>query len=166
MTLLPFRSRDDDRSPVPDDATTRALRDAYATPGDGYWDGFEARVIAAVSRAAAAGQAPLEWWDALAGWTRPALAAAAVALFVAGAAMFQARDARAHVAFEAVIDGTPVAGGGDVVPLDGSASEVEELLRAGVERPRRRMPRTSAESTAAASRGGASVEVLRYVQPE
>ena len=40
MTLIPFRSRDDDRSPVPDDATTRALRAEYAAPDDRYWDGL------------------------------------------------------------------------------------------------------------------------------
>lgn len=167
MTLLPFRSRDDDRSPVPDDAATRALRAEYASPGDGYWDGLEARVMAAVSRAAAAGQAPFEWWQALVGWTRPALAAAAVVLVAAGAAMFQARDARAHVAFQAVIDGTPLGSAESMAPLDHELSEVEELLRAGVERPRRRRAlRTSAESTAAAAARGAAVEVLRYIQPE
>ena len=166
MTLIPFRSRDDDRSPVPDDATTRALRAEYAAPDDRYWDGLEARVMAAVSRAAAASQAPIEWWQALVGWTRPALAAAAVVLVAAGAAMLQARDARAHVAFQAVIDGTPVEGS-DVLPVDAGTSEVEELLRAGVERPRRRTARVRAESAAsAAARGGVSDEVLRYVQPE
>jgi hypothetical protein len=158
MTLLPFRLHDDDRSPVPADATTDALRAEYAAPGDGYWDALETRVLSAVARAAGR-PARLEWWQALAGWSRPVLAAAAVALLAAGAAALQARDARAHVAFQAVLDDTPLEAESVRLDRPRTLSEVDALLRAGVQ------PDVRAES-AATRRASVSDEVLRYVQPE
>ncbi len=94
----------------------RALGALHAPPGaDGaYWDGLEGRVMAAVRGAAGAAHvaravpaAAAQWWQALARWTRPALAAATVALVVAGAALARAgavaEDRRAHSAFRAVL---------------------------------------------------------------
>ncbi len=104
------------------------LRDLYAAPpADApYWDALEARIMAAVRGAAATSgavtgairtvpaaaaqwstQRTTHWWQALARWTRPALAAAGVTLAVAGAALLQARTAadasRARSAYHAVL---------------------------------------------------------------
>lgn len=115
----------DAREAVPPAAepVARQFRALYAAPEDPrYWDGLEARIVAAVRGGAAATgavtgavtgamravpAAAVEWWHALARWARPALAAAGVTLAVAGAALLEARasaDAsRAHSAFRAVL---------------------------------------------------------------
>ena len=113
-----------------------ALRDLYAAPADDApgWEALEARILAAVRTAAhtaggavaggvtgAVGHAvsgvvtgamravpaAVEWWQALARWTRPAFAAAAAVLVAAGATLARARataDAsRTHSAYEAVL---------------------------------------------------------------
>lgn len=90
MFRLPFRgSAPPARSGPGDPTVTRALRDEYAPPADpAYWNGLEARVLAAVrqsaGRVAGRAAAPLEWWQALAGWGRPGLVAAAAVLFLTG----------------------------------------------------------------------------------
>lgn len=105
----------------------RPLRELYAAPDAApYWDGLEARIMAAVRGSAAATTGAVSgvtgamravpaaaaqwstlWWQALARWTRPALAAAGVALVVGGAAFVQARAtahaSRAHSAYRVVL---------------------------------------------------------------
>lgn len=118
------------------DALTAALGDLYAAPdrrlGAGYWDDLEQRVLAAVRRESdpAAGAvdaatarpwrrarpAAVEWWQALARWSSPGLAAAGVLLAVAGAAVLQARAA-----------GRP-APGADVPPLRPLDPDLARLL--------------------------------------
>jgi hypothetical protein len=127
---LAYVPRDEADAPPgsPDAAVRRDLRALYAAPSDpGYWDGFEARILAAVRGGAAVTgavtgamravpAAAVEWWHALARWARPALAAAGATLAVAGAALVQTRaddDAvRAHSAFRAVL-GAPGDAPGD-----------------------------------------------------
>jgi len=66
----------------------RELRAMYAppasTPSDNYWDGLEARIMAAVRAGRAAPAAAVEWWQTLARWARPGLAAATVMIVVIG----------------------------------------------------------------------------------
>lgn len=87
-----------------DDELTDALRTHYAAPRDpGYWSALEARILAHVARAAQADG----WWSALAGMARPALAAAAVLVFVAGAAVMHTRRLEARNAYASVISAAP-----------------------------------------------------------
>jgi hypothetical protein len=86
------------------DELTEALRTHYAAPNDpGYWTALEARILAHVARA---GQLD-GWWSALAGMARPALAAAAVLVFVAGAAVVHTRQLEARNAYASVISAAP-----------------------------------------------------------
>lgn len=162
----------DAAAPLPP-ALAAPLRALYAAPpADApYWDALEARIVAAVrGSAATAGSvtgamravpaAAAEWWQALAHWTRPALAAAGVAVVVAGAALFQVRAtaeaSRAHSAYRAVL-GDPydssalplpaadpqIAGAFDADPADAAAAadaraarDAAELLSGGLVRRR------------------------------
>lgn len=83
---------------------TEALREQYAAPSDpGYWSALEARILAHVARGA-----QLEgWWSALAGMARPALAAAAILVLVAGAAVVHTRKLDARDAYASVISAAP-----------------------------------------------------------
>lgn len=92
------RLRADDFPPA-DDPLTRELRALYSAPGDGYWDEFEGRIMAAVRAGASRpARAAAEWWQALAEWARPGLAAAAVLVVVVGAITVQSHGARTSVA--------------------------------------------------------------------
>ena len=95
------RPRPDD-APDGDDALLRELRAVYTAPSERYWDDLEGRILQAV-RAGTAGtvspaRAAAEWWQAMAGWARPGLAAAAVLAVVASAVGIQARASSAHLA--------------------------------------------------------------------
>ena len=82
---------------------TDALRAHYAAPGDpGYWEALEARILAHV-----AGDRVDGWWSALAGMARPALAAAAILVLVAGAAVVHTRQLEARNAYASVISAAP-----------------------------------------------------------
>ena len=82
---------------------TDALRTHYAAPGDpGYWEMLEARILARV-----AGDQVDGWWSALAGMARPALAAAAILILVAGAAVVHTRQLEARNAYASVISAAP-----------------------------------------------------------
>ena len=113
------RRQDDDLrpddAPDGDDPLLPELRAVYAAPGERYWDDFEGRIMKAVragsSGAGGPARAAADWWQALAGWAQPGLAAAAVLIVVASAVGIQARASAAHLA-EA---GTP---GGELRPLD------------------------------------------------
>jgi len=112
------------KSELPEDpadpALARRLRMIYAPPGDGYWDGLEATIMAAVRAGRAAPAAAAEWWQTLARWARPGLAAATVLLGVLGGVYVQTRGARADALYRAVIE-EPSA---TIEPLD------EEFARA------------------------------------
>jgi hypothetical protein len=83
---------------------TEALREHYAAPSDPrYWSGLEARILARVARARHAEG----WWSALAEMARPALAAAAILVLVAGAAVVHTRRIDAREAYESVISAAP-----------------------------------------------------------
>ena len=90
----------DDRSTPGDTELTRALRALYAAPAsERYWDALEARILARV----ASGVDTQRWWSALAGMARPALAAAAILIFVASAAVMHTRQLEARNAYASVI---------------------------------------------------------------
>ena len=95
-------SGDRDRDP----RVTRLLREEYRAPADpAYWAGLESRILAYVL---ATPPAAAEWWEAFAGWTRVGLAAAVVATAVALSALLRTRDVEARVAYEAVVEHSPV----------------------------------------------------------
>jgi len=90
-----------------DAAVVDFLRRTYAAPGDDdYWARLEQRVMAGVRGAEAI--ATPEWWQPFAGWVRMGLAAAGIAVLVAGAALMQSRAAEGSAAYAAVLD-TPAA---------------------------------------------------------
>lgn len=101
-----------------DPALARRLRSLYAPPGDGYWDGLEATILAAVRAGRAAPAKTVEWWQTLARWARPGLAAAAVMLGVVGGVLVQTQGPRTDA--RALLD-EPA--GTTIEPLD------EELAR-------------------------------------
>jgi hypothetical protein len=87
-----------------DPELTDALRAHYAPPSDErYWNALEARILARVAR----GADPEFWWSALADMTRPALAAAAVLVLVAGAAVAHTHQLEARDAYASVISAGP-----------------------------------------------------------
>jgi hypothetical protein len=77
-----------------DPAQARRLRALYAPPTDGYWDGLEATIMAAVRASRAAPAKTVEWWQTLARWARPGLAAAAVMIGVVGGVLVQTEGSR------------------------------------------------------------------------
>ena len=82
-----------------DDDTVRGLRALYAAPaGDAYWNELQSRIMARVA------DVELGWWTELDRWFRPALAAAAVLLFAAGAAMLYARQTEADLAVDTMLN--------------------------------------------------------------
>jgi hypothetical protein len=82
---------------------TDALRAHYAPPADErYWDALEARILAHVARGGSE-----RWWSALADMARPALAAAAILVLVAGAAVAHTRQLDARNAYASVISAAP-----------------------------------------------------------
>ncbi|MEO6525822.1 MAG: hypothetical protein ABIP93_04290 [Gemmatimonadaceae bacterium] len=83
---------------------TGALCVHYAAPTDErYWDALEARILAHVARG---GEVPA-WWYALADMSRPALAAAAILVIVAGAAVMHTRQLETRNAYDSVISAAP-----------------------------------------------------------
>ena len=82
---------------------TDALRAHYAAPSDpGYWEMLEERILARVS-----GDPIDGWWSALHDMARPALAAAAILVLVAGAAVVHTRPREARNAYASVISAAP-----------------------------------------------------------
>ena len=89
----------DDRWSQRERDLTEALRAHYAAPTDErYWDALEARILAHVARGGSEG-----WWSALVEMARPALAAAAILVLVAGAAVVHTRQLEARNAYASVI---------------------------------------------------------------
>lgn len=85
-----------------DDDLTRELRQLYAAPADdAYWQALEARIMAAVTGPAAI--VAEDWSESLARWSRTGALAAAIALCVAGAALWRARELRESSALQAAM---------------------------------------------------------------
>jgi hypothetical protein len=86
-----------------DDDLTRALRRIYAAPaGDEYWRALEARIA---SRIAAEGaRSPADaWWLPLSRWGLGGIAAASLALAIAGATLWRARELQQRSALAAML---------------------------------------------------------------
>jgi hypothetical protein len=157
-TFDPFDIRN---AGIPNDEVTRRLRERYAAPTGEYWDGLEARIMAAVvaGRDAANGVANDvgDWWLVLAGWARTGLIAATLAAVVAGSAAMHARDAANEEDPLVSLDATPLSRAGTVLP------EAEELLWADGRGARRARAMQSPDSLRAVdSRREAT---FRYVMP-
>ena len=89
--------------PNDDDEVVRGLRSLYAAPaGDSYWNELESRIMARVA------DVELGWWTELDRWARPAMAAAAVLLFAAGAAMLRAHQAEGDMGVEIMLSSPAV----------------------------------------------------------
>ena len=89
----------DDRWSQRESDVTDALAALYAPPADErYWGTLEARILAHVARGGSEG-----WWSALVEMARPALAAAAILVLVAGAAVVHTRQLEARDAYASVI---------------------------------------------------------------
>ena len=117
-----------DHSELPpgDDPVTLELRALYAAPAERYWDDFEGRIMAAVMAGAARpARAAAHWWQTMADWARPGLAAAAVLVVVVGAVTLQSRATRTNVA-----GGSAGAPALELQPLDPElARAVDDALR-------------------------------------
>src|SRR5688572_8650716 len=84
---------DDDREPR-DEELQAVLRAEYTTPGESsYWAFLERRIMARITA-----EGTREWWSYFPSWSRAGLAAAALALAVAGIAAWQTRTATQDVA--------------------------------------------------------------------
>jgi hypothetical protein len=90
----------DDRSTPVDAEVTGALRTLYHAPSnESYWDALEARILARI----ALHRDGQRWWSAFGEIARPALAAAAILIFVASAAVLHTRQLEARNAYASVI---------------------------------------------------------------
>lgn len=106
-----------------DDALTRELRALYAAPSDpAYWEGLEARILARIALESDA------WWTPFRGWLRSGLVAAAVALFVAGLALFRSQQAEVRIAAETVVF-TPQTLAQQIATQSGPLPDREATLR-------------------------------------
>jgi hypothetical protein len=111
-----------------DDDTTRALRRLYAAPEDrAYWQGLEERILARVAAAPASG-AGEAWWLSLSRWATPGIAAAVLALTVAGVTLWRARETRERTELEALLlhENPPLA---QLSAVAGNKPDNEAVLR-------------------------------------
>jgi hypothetical protein len=111
-----------------DDDVTRALRRMYAAPeGEAYWSELEHRVLARVA-GAPAGDGADSWWLSLSRWATPGLIAAALAMMVAGATLWRARETRERTELEALLlhENPPLA---QLSAVAGSKPDNEAVLR-------------------------------------
>jgi hypothetical protein len=91
--------KDDDRDPR-DDELNAALRAEYGPPGEGsYWAFLERRIMARITA-----EGTREWWSYFPSWSRVGMAAAALALLVAGVAAWQTRKAQDVAAWQELLD--------------------------------------------------------------
>lgn len=91
--------RDDDND-IRDDDVNAALRAEYAAPASAsYWSTLERRIMARIGA-----EAKREWWSYFPSWSRVGLAAAALALLVAGIAAWQTREAQERVAYQELLN--------------------------------------------------------------
>jgi hypothetical protein len=118
------------------------LRSLYAPPSESYWDGFEARVMAAVRDGRAAPATAVDWWNTLAAWARPGMAAAAVLIGIVGGVALQSRGARSDDAYRAVIEEP----GSAIEALDEALARASEAgFEKGVSPEARAQARAAAE---------------------
>jgi hypothetical protein len=90
----------DDERDFRDDELHAALRQEYQAPAAGsYWEMFERRIMARIRSESAR-----EWWSYFPSWSRAGLAAAALALLVAGVAAWQTRKAEDRVAWQELLE--------------------------------------------------------------
>jgi hypothetical protein len=74
----------------------------FAPPADAaYWSRLESSIMARVT-----GDPGASWWTVVAGWVPAGVAAAAIALLVAGFALVQAQAAERQIAYEQAIRGS------------------------------------------------------------
>jgi len=117
MSIHQFPSRDDRL----DDAIVAAMQDLLTPPGgEAFWSSLEGSIMARLDTA------DFGWWGELTRWTRPALAAAAALVIVAGAAMLRTSEVEAHAVFEQVAM-NPVPE--DLTVLPAAQGDREETLR-------------------------------------
>ena len=109
---------DDDRDPR-DEELHVVLRAEYTTPAESsYWAFLERRIMARITA-----EGTREWWSYFPSWSRAGLAAAALALAVAGIAAWQTRKTQDLVAWHELLE---------------SPAEVPIIESAGGERTSRR----------------------------
>ena len=109
---------DDDRDPR-DEELYAALRAEYNQPSDSsYWAFLERRIMGRITSEGAR-----EWWSYFPAWSRAGLAAAALALLVAGVAAWQTRKAQDVAAWNELLE---------------SPNEMPIIESAGGERTRQR----------------------------
>ena len=90
---------DDDRDPR-DEELRAALRVEYNSPPEGsYWSFLERRIMARITSEGAR-----EWYSYFPAWSRAGLAAAALALAVAGIAAWQTRKTQDLVAWQELLE--------------------------------------------------------------
>jgi len=87
---------------VRDDDLTVALAELYAAPHeDGYWTALEQRIMAYITGAEGAD----EWWTVSERWMRAGLAAAGVAVLLAGGLLLRTQTQASRMAsYETAID--------------------------------------------------------------
>jgi hypothetical protein len=89
----------DDRDPR-DEEVQATLRVAYAAPAEEtYWAALERRIMARIQL-----EVPRQWWSYFPSWVRVGLAAAAIALLVAGVAAWGTRQRQDNVAIRELLD--------------------------------------------------------------
>ena len=111
-------------TPHGDERLTRALRSLYAPPaGAAYWDELESAIMSRVAGTSGAAA----WWSAFAGWVPLGVIAAGLAALLAGFAMRSARTAEARVAYEAIVQTSPLVP--DRAPVASPANEREATFR-------------------------------------
>jgi hypothetical protein len=111
--------------PAADEEVTRGLRGLYSAPSSpAYWNELEARIMSRVA------EVEMEWWNEFDRWVRPALVAAAVLVFAAGAAMLRSDREHTNLAYEAILAPAPVQGApADVAPRPVLQDDGEKTLR-------------------------------------
>jgi hypothetical protein len=89
----------DDRDPR-DEELRAALRVEYTSPAEtSYWAFLERRIMARITA-----EGTREWYSYFPAWSRAGLAAAALALAVAGVAAWQTRKAQDLVAWQELLE--------------------------------------------------------------
>lgn len=108
MKELPFPPRDE----RPDPAVTAALEELLLPPGgDAYWARLERGILDRI-------EADAGWWTELAHWARPALAAAAALVLLAGAAVVREARTTADAVYADVVAATPLPADLTVRPIE------------------------------------------------
>ncbi|HEX7121132.1 MAG TPA: hypothetical protein VF178_02090 [Gemmatimonadaceae bacterium] len=108
--------RDDER----DDEVRNGLRGLYAPPtAVSYWVMLERRIMARITA-----EGRREWWAYFPAWSRIGLAAAALALLVAGIAAWQTQKAQERVALQELFEAPA-----DLPVLETLGAESRQLRR-------------------------------------